>query len=101
MIFDQGEAKSGENQFRGNRSALKIPERPSSRLHRSPRFDETFGMLRGTGSGCPGKLACLMVGLEYLGHMHGLSNQAGGALGGESLLAALLRGRVFPVQSVH
>lgn len=40
------------------------------------RFDETFGALYCPVNGCPGKATRLMVGLEYLKHLHGLSDEA-------------------------
>ena len=40
------------------------------------RFDDTFGSLYCPDNGCPGKATRLMVGLEYLKHMHGLSDEA-------------------------
>ena len=39
-------------------------------------FDREFGLLYSTRSGCPGKPTRLMVGLQYLKHIHGLSDEA-------------------------
>ena len=39
-------------------------------------FDREFGLLYSTKSGCPGKPTRLMVGLQYLKHIHGLSDEA-------------------------
>ena len=39
-------------------------------------FDEVFGELYCPDNGCPGKATRLMVGLQYLKHMNGLSDEA-------------------------
>ena len=39
-------------------------------------FDEEFGALYCTDNGCPAKATRLMVGLQYLKHMHSLSDDA-------------------------
>ena len=39
-------------------------------------FDEAFGELYCPDNGCPGKATRLMVGLQYLKHLNGLSDEA-------------------------
>ena len=56
-------------------------------------FDNEFGSLYCPDNGCPGKPTRLMVGLQYLKHVYGLSDEA--VVSGESVLAVCLRGGVY------
>ncbi len=56
-----------------------------------PSLDAAFGDCYRPDIGAPAKAIRLMVGLHYLKYTFNESDDAGGSLGGESILAVLLR----------
>jgi len=54
-------------------------------------FEQEYGKYYSTGKGRPCIPLRLLVGLSYLGHAYGLSDEAGVGRSGESVLAVFLR----------